>query len=72
MISQKRMDSFCRELIRRVRRYYSDKEHRKEFEEWYLKSMVNHMNGRKSAQRIKRNRAIRQRGFLLPFANFGA
>lgn len=36
------------------------------------KSMVNHMNGRRSAQRIKRNRAIRQRGFLLPFANFGA
>lgn len=33
---QKRMNSFCRELRRRVRRYYADREHRKEFEEWYF------------------------------------
>jgi len=30
------MNSFCRELRRRVRRYYADREHRKEFEEWYF------------------------------------
>lgn len=38
MIDHKRMDSFCRELVRRVRRYYNDKEHRREFEEWYLQN----------------------------------
>lgn len=36
MISHKRMNSFCRELMRKVRQYYSNGEHRKEFEEWYL------------------------------------
>ncbi len=30
------MNSFCRELRRRVRRYYADRGHRREFEEWYL------------------------------------
>lgn len=32
-----RMNSFSRELARRVRRYLDIKEHREEFEEWYLK-----------------------------------
>lgn len=35
--TQKKMRSFCRDLARRVRRYYADEEHRKEFEEWYFK-----------------------------------
>lgn len=33
---EKRLGSFCRELGRRIRNYYADKEHRKEFESWYL------------------------------------
>ncbi len=36
MDAEKRMNSFARELHRRVRRYLDDKEHRKEFEEWCL------------------------------------
>ena len=36
MNSEKRMVSFCRELRRRVYSYLQDKEHRKEFEQWYL------------------------------------
>ena len=36
MNSEKRINSFCRELRRRVHRYLLDKEHREEFEEWYL------------------------------------
>lgn len=36
MNTEKRMNSFCRELLRHVRRYYAFEEHRKEFEEWYF------------------------------------
>ena len=35
-LNDKRMKSFCRDLARRVQRYYADEEHRKEFEEWYF------------------------------------
>lgn len=34
---QKRLNSFARELRRRVRKYLDDREHRKEFEKWYLR-----------------------------------
>lgn len=33
---QKRLNSFARELRRRVRKYLDDREHRREFEEWFL------------------------------------
>lgn len=36
-LTQQKLRSFCRDLARRVRRYYADEEHRKEFEEWYFK-----------------------------------
>jgi len=36
-LAQKKLKSFCRDLARRVQRYYADEEHRKEFEEWYFK-----------------------------------
>lgn len=36
MRANKQMNSFCRELRRRVRKYLDDGKHRKEFEEWYL------------------------------------
>lgn len=32
----KRMNSFCRELLKKVLDYLQDEEHRKEFEKWYL------------------------------------
>lgn len=37
MDTEKRMNSFARELRRRVRRYLDDREHRREFEEWFLR-----------------------------------
>ena len=41
-LTQQKLRSFCRDLARRVRRYYADEEHRKEFEEWYFKKYGNY------------------------------
>lgn len=36
MDTEKRLNSFCRNLRRTVRRYLDNPDHRREFEEWYL------------------------------------